>query len=117
MAEEVEVVGPLVVSARNTIAVLVYNLGEDRTTAARRRGANELGYVVTACKRPRGSSGVSPGHDPAAAVAFSSCRTVVLLGYNDGRLAWPAIAASAPALLNEVVERLGQADVDDEPYV
>ena len=39
------------------------------------------------------------------------------MGYNDGRLARPAVPAGAPALLDEVAERPGQADVDDESYV
>ena len=101
----------------------VYDPGEDRTTAAG-RGADELGHVDPARRlrlcgyhaRPGAGHHLSTAAAAAAAVdAFS--RTAVVLGCDDGRPARPTVPAGTPALLDEVAERPGQADVDDEPYV
>ncbi len=102
----------------------VHNLGEDCTAAAG-RGTDELGHVDPARKRPYSSYHVRPSPRPrdpsstaaAAATAAVLSHTVVVLGNDDGRPAIPAIPAGASTLLDEVTERPGQADVDNESYV
>ena len=102
----------------------VYDLGEDRTTVAG-RGADELGHVGPARRqrlygyhaRPGASYYLSTAAAAAATTVDAFSRTAVVLGYDDGRPARPTVLAGTPALLDEVAERLGQADVDDESYV